>query len=245
MLKRYGVKNVLNLTQEFSYEPCFGVTFPVVKLAEVVAHFRPIEATKRLLDGGLLPSVAYELLEELGTDNVGVGGSYMLGIPHSSSDLDLVVYGQKRAFDFLEEFKGGEQDEEWIREASENYSIGESTVRTIYDVRARGVYKGLKYSVSFVDPNPLKPCTEVCRKLGPFEGEVEVEGNEYSALLYPARATVVRGVPDEVVSYEGVFSMALFKFKRLRLRGMLMECNSRRVLVLGDREVLPRVEVLL
>ena len=245
VLKRYGVKNVLNLAQEFSYEPCFGVTFPVVKLSEVVAHFRPLETTRRLLEGRLLQSEAYELLEEVGTDNVGIGGSYMLGISHSGSDLDLVVYGERRAFDFLEGFKGGVQDEEWIREASENYSIDINVIRSIYDVRVRGVYKGLKYSVSFVDPTPLKPCDEVCKKLGPFEGEIEIESNEYPALLYPSRARVVKGVPDEVVSYEGVFSMALFKFKRLRLRGMLMECNGRRVLVLGDREVLPRVEVLL
>ncbi len=245
VLKRYGVKNVLDVDQEYQYEPCYGVTFPIVRLSEVAYHFRPLCSTRRLLESGSLPPQAYELIETIGEDMLGIGGSHMLGISHQNSDLDLVIYGEKKAFEFLDEFRGGSPDPDWVKEASETYSIRPDVLEKIYDVRFRGVYKGLKYSVAFVDLLWTKPCETVCRKVGPFEGEVEIEPGSYLALLYPSRVEVVKGLPDEVVSYEGIFSPALFKFKRLKLRGMLMECDGKRVVILGDREVLPRVEVLL
>lgn len=244
VLKRYGVHNVLKLDQEFSFEPCFGVSFPIVRLSEVERAFRPRDSLNGLLREATLPPQALDLLQTLGTEDLGIGGSYMLGIQHEESDLDLIVYGERKAFELLGAFKGGDVDYEWVKEASENYGLSPEEVKGLYNVQLRGVYKGLKYSVSFVDPRPQKYCDEVCVKLGPFEGEVELVQNQFGALVYPSEVEA-KGPVDRVVSYEGIFSWILFSSKRVKARGMLMSCEGVKTLVLGDRDIPARVSRVL
>lgn len=243
-LKRYGVHNVLKLSQEFLFEPCYGVSFPVVRLSEVVKAFRPLEALRNLVRWDALSQAALELIQLLGSEGLGVGGSYMLGIQHEGSDLDLVVYGQRKAFEVLESFEGGEVDRQWLVEAAENYGLEAEEVRELYSVKLRGVYRGLKYSISFVDPRPKGYCKDVCTKLGPFEGEVELNPNQYGALVYPSEVEAKSGV-DKVVSYEGIFSWLLYSSRKVKARGMLMKCGSEKVLLLGDRDVPARVRRVL
>ncbi|BFH73289.1 nucleotidyltransferase [Sulfurisphaera javensis] len=253
-LKYYGVHNLLKVNQEFVYEPCYNVSFPIIYESNVLKHLRPEDKIKEVIKSpkNILENIALEIYDKIGVRNIGITGSLLAGISHSSSDIDFVIYGIKDGLDFLNSFNGFERDEDWILETSKNYGISIEDAKELYDLRVRGIYKGVKYSFLFVYPYPLKYCDKVCKNVGEGEIVADISDNTYS-IFYPSivvldNISLLKGeiTPKTLTSYEGIYSMLLFKSKRIHARGMLMECNNgESILIIGDRNVKGYVRRLL
>jgi predicted nucleotidyltransferase len=236
VLPKYGVHNLASSPQEFRWEPCYGASFPVLMRSRVRDHMRPEDAFDRLLRNerkSHLSGILFSLLEGLPSLKLGVTGSILLGIEHSDSDLDLVVYGRKGAEDFMAQFTGREPDPQWIVETSENYNLPLDAVKSIYDRRVRGVHRGVRYSFLFVREGVEKYCEQVCESRGEVRTSGELEG-DVEALFYPSRA-LMGGYT--VISYEGIFSTVMYGRRRVKVRGVLMSCDGERRVVIGAREV--------
>jgi predicted nucleotidyltransferase len=242
-LRKYGVRNLLSSPQRMEFEPCYDVSFPFLPVSQVKRHLLPEEGLEELLrkPAGPQGEALMTLVSTLGAMGLGVTGSMLSGTFHSRSDVDLLVYGCRRS---MEVFKGFQEDLSWVEKASRTYGLSIEEARSLYDVRRRGRIGGVGYSVNFVDDRPKRYCFKVCRRVGEQEIWATLRGN-CEALFYPAevnmeQAEVVRGpslIPTKVISYESVYSPLLFIEEKLRIRGMLMDCEGELQLLVGDREV--------
>jgi len=244
--KFYGIHNLMKISQSFLYEPCYDVSFPIILRSVIHMHLKPECKLKQIISrtNNRLEEIAVEIYENIGIENMGITGSLLAGISHGKSDIDFVIYGAKNSMDFMNSFKGFEKDDEWIYETQKNYKISIEVAKELYDVRVRGVYKGIKYSFLFVNPFPQKYCDKVCKRVG--EGEIIADISDNSnSLFYPSvvslsNVSIVKGeyFPKVLVSYEGIYSTLLYKAKRIFARGMIMKCNDGEIRILiGDRDV--------
>ncbi|WP_240938732.1 hypothetical protein [Metallosphaera hakonensis] len=246
ILKYYGVHNLMRSPQTFSMEPCYGVEFPVIYRSQIRRHILPEDVFEKVITNEKKinqSDTLFSLLDKVPNSRLGVTGSILLGIQHERSDIDLVIYGCKAAEDFMGSFKGGQPDPDWIAETSKNYSLDVSVVKGLYDIRTRGVYRSIKYSFSFVDDRPHPYCRDVCEVKEEVEVEGELEG-DCNSLFYPSIAYLYARDFYEIVSWEGIFSTALYKSKRVRIKGVRMECSKRQVILIGDRRTRGFVQVL-
>ena len=254
VLKFYGVHNLVRSPQSFIYEPCYDVSFPIVLRSAIYKHLKPECKLKQIIShtSNRLEEIVVEIYEKIGIKDMGITGSLLAGISHQKSDIDFVIYGEKNAVDFMSSFKGFERDEEWIYETEKNYIIPIEIAKELYDVRVRGVYKGIKYSFLFVNPFPQKYCDKVCKRVG--EGEIIADISDNSnALFYPSviflsNVSSIKGEykPKTLISYEGIYSTLLYKAKRIFARGMIMKCDDGEIrIVIGDRDVKGYVKKIL
>lgn len=246
VVKKYGVNNILNLDQKYIYDPCQGVTLPYIPLAEVRMHYNPVDSLHRVLRSprDKLEADVVKLVDGIGiSKGLGVTGSLMFGIQHHHSDIDFIIYGCKRALDFLETFEGFEADNDWLSEASSTYNLADP--RYFYDKRRRGVYMGRKFSFSFVDTRAGRFCKDVCKNVGYIEAEVFIEPNQCGSLFNPIRVEVKesttllgdRTLIDYVTSYEGIYSVPLFRGGKMIVGGLLRTCDGHNEILIGDRKV--------
>ncbi len=241
VLKYYGVKRLLASPQRFEYEPCYGVTYPVLYLSEVKTHIKPEEGLEKVIRESPKEKVYEALVDfiytyEIDVKKAGITGSLLLGIAHKNSDVDLVIYGYKSADDFVHDFKGFQGDNEWILETASNYGLPVDAVKKLYNNKTRGIYKGVKFSVLFVDDKPKRHCEMVCTQVG----EIKTKGTIYGdvkALYYPSSAVLQAEKEYEVLSFEGIFSSAMFGIHKVSVKGVLMKCDDREVILVGDRKV--------
>jgi hypothetical protein len=241
VLKQYGIHNLVKLEQKFNFESCYDASFPIVYLSEIRTHLKPEEKLNHLLKHSASDDLIYYLIDFIENyvrvSNLGVTGSLLLGNYHKNSDIDLVIYGCKNSLDFIESFKGFEIDKEWIIEANNNYNI--DFADKLYDNKRRGIYKGRRVSILFVDDKPWRYCERICRKLGRVRFKGLISG-DCKALFYPAVATVQSSNEYQIstiINYEGVFSSALLGDREVIVEGMLMKCEEENVVIVGDREV--------
>lgn len=246
VFKFYGVHNLVRLRQEFLYEPCYDVSFPIILLSNVYKHLKPEEKIKEIISRpkNRLEEIAIEIYEKINIRDLGITGSILADISHKNSDIDFVIYGERNANDFMNSFYGFERDYNWVIEAQDNYNLALEIAKDLYDVRVRGIYKGVKYSFLFVDPFPQKYCDKVCKRKG--EGEIIADIYDNSkALFYPSVVTlsnvsVLKGDyrPKVLFSYEGIYSTLLYSSRRILSRGMIMECDDGETrIIIGDRNV--------
>ena len=242
VLKEYGVKNMLKLNQDFTYEPCYGVSFPTIKKSRIRKHLLPEERLIEIIKSPKdeLEEKVVSLYYEAQPKRAGITGSILAGIHHEKSDIDLVVYGCKESVDFLESFSGFDEDKEWVIETSKNYGLSLDHAKSLYDKRVRGVFNGVKFSVLFVNDKVERPCQEVCVRIRKVKFRAEVEA-DCNALFYPSRVYLhnVSGLeekPSELISYEGIYSLLLYKQRTIEVEGMLINCNGEYKVVVGDRD---------
>ena len=244
--KFYGVHNLMKIPQSFVYEPCYDVSFPIILRSTVYKHLKPEYKLKQIIShtSNKLEEIAVEIYEIIGIQQMGITGSLLADISHEKSDIDFVIYGEKNARDFMDSFRGFDKDEEWIYETQKNYKIPLEIAKELYDIRVRGIYKGVKYSFLFVNPYPQKYCDKVCKRVSEGEIIADIDDNSNS-LFYPSvvllsNVSVIRGdyKPRVLVSYEGIYSALLYKAKRIFAYGMLMKCDDGEIrIIIGDRDV--------
>lgn len=243
VLKEYGVHNLIKLRQKFSFEPCYDVSFPVVMISEIREHLKPEEKMNEILnrlEDDDLELILLDFIEHnmVGYKNIGITGSLLAGIQHRDSDIDIVIYGEKEALDFIETFQGFDIDYNWIIEANINYGI--DFADKLYDRKRRGIYKGKRFSILFVDDKPWRYCEHICINREKARIRAKIVG-DYRSLVYPSTAyidTIFDGPHiDYIISYEGLYSSLLFGEKEIIAEGRLMECDDVNILLIGDREI--------
>lgn len=240
VLKNYGVHNLIKLPQRFEYQPCLDASFPVVYSSQIGTHLKPEEGLDKVIKGKVkeeFSEVILSIVDRVGYQGLGIGGSILTGLYHENSDIDVIVYGNKSlevyfSMDYLM------RDDEWILETSRNYGIPVEQAKELYDPRRRGIMMGKKVSVNFVDRRTKKICEEVCVQKGKVSFEASVESEQVEALFYPSMVNCDSRSDikiSEVISYEGIFSSLLFNGGRFHIEGILMECDGRNKVIIGDR----------
>ncbi|ARM75959.1 nucleotidyltransferase domain-containing protein [Acidianus manzaensis] len=242
VFKYYGVKNLLEITQEFQYEPCYGVKYPILSLSNIKNHYKPDEKILEIINKSHntdLEIIMLEILSKIKLNlRIGIGGSLLLGINHEKSDIDFIIYGKKSILDFINNFDGFEEDKDWIYETAQNYSLPLDLVKKIYTKKTRGTYKNIKYSFLFVDDIPWKYCEMTCEKVGKIEVEGIIENEGAKSLVYPSTGLLhTSNLTYKIISYEGIFNYIIYEGGNVKVRGMLMKCNDENVIIIGDREV--------
>lgn len=231
---------MLNTSQNFLFEPCYDVTFPVLLKSEITIHLKPEIKVREILNHTYneLEYRAIEILEKIGTNNTGITGSLLAGISHKSSDIDIILYGCKKTIDYIENPIYFEEDKDWIRDTISNYNLDLELAKRLYDKRRRGVYKGTKVSILFNSGISEKYCKKACRKIGSIKVRGVVSG-DCNALFYPSTSYLYDSSPriDLVVSYEGIYSSLLYGERKVEIYGMLMECEDEKIVIIGDREI--------
>ena len=251
VLRSYGIRNVLALDQEYVLDPRYGVTFPALRRSMIRKHLLPEDKAFQILrrPEDELEERAAQILSVIGSTEVGITGSLLVGIHHSLSDVDVLVYGCKRALEVMEGFNGFEEDREWLSEGRLTYGIDDPT--PLYSKSRRGKFNGVKYSVNFVSYTPYNP-PGLCEKKGEQVVRTWIQGGDCRSLFNPAivdlyQVKVLGGAkvkPEVLVTFEGVYSTLLFRGGEFQVKGMAMECDSENIMVLGDREVGGWIKVL-
>lgn len=187
---------------------------------------------------------------------IGVTGS-LLTKTHNVrvSDIDVVLYGCKCSMDFMESLSNFRTVRPSYAELSKHSILHDLPLDALVDIYPpfKKLIVGDKViNVIFVDDSqPPRYGSEIYVNLHPVELVVDVEPHNCSSLFYPSTATIERVVESQspklydlhnigsVVSYEGIYSYALYRGGRLRVRGILQKVISsgkHRVLVGGIEE---------
>lgn len=156
---RETLKTLRKLRQSYvRMDPVIGAEMSCVPLSDVVKHYSCEEAVKRLMAKGArneLEEKALDLITQLSgeagvkAENFGLTGSLLLGIHHSHSDIDLIVYGGENFWKTLEAvealgYRGKAEAEPFL----EKYPIGrEDAEKLASRVRHKGVYRGTLFSI--------------------------------------------------------------------------------------------------
>lgn len=159
-----------------AYDEYLGLELPAIPLNMVDRIFNPIDKARELLHSSNLVDdtlrLAKSLVEDLirgsgvSTDSVGISGSILVDLYTESSDIDIVVYGEKE----------GRKVYEFLKQAVDNPATGfkrygVDDLARLYRFRARetpmdfntfvaherrrvleGIYRGREYFVRLVLP---------------------------------------------------------------------------------------------
>ncbi len=269
VLKTYGVKSLhkyLTTHQELVLDPILNAYVPVVNLMHVRSYYYPELRFKEILSRAEdeLELTVLEFADLLRTncghvsDSLGVTGSLLTKTHNvNTSDVDVVMYGCNSSAGFLESidrFESLRPTQEVLMRYSKTYGIPAEVLGKIYPPFRGLMVRGKVVNVIFVDDSTQpRYGSEIYVNLLPVELVVEVPGRECTSLYYPSEARVDKVVEvlypkkdallsdgvESVVSYEGLFSYALYVGGRLRVRGLLQRIiptNKYRVLVGGVEE---------
>ncbi len=254
------------ITPSQVYDPKYGVMVLGVKKTNIIRHYKPHEKLEEILSSPRdnleadVVGIIYQL-NKLGipTRSLGVTGSILLGIHNIEfSDIDLVVYGCREAFNLVENLEGsknrlleplrGEALSKWVKCHSRAYRLPENIVKEYYAIWRRLVYRRREVSLVYVDPEPREwYYSRVYTYLGPAKIIVYVEPWQCRSIYYPSTTTaliekIVKGpeIPSrelEIVSYESLYTKPLVYGGRLVVEGALYKSSFGEYrLLVGVRE---------
>ena len=235
-----GLASVMRrLGARWRRDPLYGVEMPYASLYEVARLIRPREALEAFASrapGGSRPVEAlYTVVRGacVSLGDLGLTGSYAMGIFHSSSDLDLIAYdrGSQRLYDYFSGLRRGPSREylggvvlepyvdiSWRRARLHGISVTWTGVPRVWHCPPLESY----YSI----PTPNRV----------FRGSLRVEPGQLGALLYPP---CVEAGGYWVVSFEYNVGGALYEGGRIYVEGLL----GGSVVYLGAREYPGRVRL--
>ncbi len=198
-------------------------------------------------------------------DSVGVDGSIAVGIHNPSvSDVDLVVYGCREALEVVESARGSfeeappEVEAERLVRMAEVYRLPPEVLRAISPPYKRLYMRDRKREVNvmFASDAPGRYGERILVPTALVEAELAVEPGGCESLFYPGAARVSRVLDlrvlgslrrvdvepsrvSRVVTYESLYSYALYRGGELRVRGVLsVETPSGDlVITIGTREI--------
>ena len=195
-----------------------------------------LEAVDRLRDNCSIPSGA-----------IGVGGSILVGMHNPSvSDINLIIYGCKPTLDIalcedlgLDRLNPVTLSERVVRH-SRRTGLSPDTLLRIQPHFRNLELKGRPLGISFVKTISERYGERVLKQMGQVEVIAEVKGGECYSLTYPSRASVVRvkkiigkspSITEEplrmreeiteILSFDSIFSYALFRGGEVRIKGVL------------------------
>lgn len=257
-LSDYSVKEVirtLNYVRSLRpdyvyYDPTVGNEVMAPPLTGITRVFRTKERAAELLRSrdslpeGSLERRSVELMEWLAEsagiplDALGVTGSILLGIAHSGSDVDLVVYGEecvKRALRALSECSDDRLrlgvGSEWISQLRSQFRTTREDAELLASrVLNKGEFLGTRFSLFGVRQRPAQRHGESQYvSKGIVETVVEIT-DDIESLFTPVVYAVdeeVFGV-ERVVTYYGRLAGVLRPGDKLSIRAKLEEVRSDR-----------------
>ena len=248
VFKKYGAFRLLSLPQDFRYDSCLGTEVPYVKRSCITRHLIPEERAMELINnsGDEVEEDAVSIITELmKLGEIGISGSLLPKIHREFSDIDIVVYGCKSTLKIADELPSSFEDDPLIiNEISIDYSINEELARKIYSRIRRGKFGKRRYSITYVDDIPKRYCNKVFYSVGEGEVEVEVEGGECNSLFYPSISNISRVISNidkklvQVINFEGIYSYALYRGGRLKVRGLLQrDEEGNHYILIGDKRI--------
>jgi len=186
---------------------------------------------------------------------IGVTGSYLLGIAHAHSDIDIGFYGYYyavKAFEKINELLvegvvkplGSREVVVWAYREARSRGLEASHVLKLYRPWSRFVFDNIVVSTSFW-PNDIPNFSNLrysfnVKDRRVVECIVEVEPLEPGVVEFPARVPVIKsscGV-DELVLFDGLFKPILWEGGVYRVRGILLKKENGNCIVVGVREEL-------
>jgi len=206
------------------YDPNFGSEVPCVPTSDVLSAPDPLLRGREavLSPKDALEERFLELYNALRVRELGIGGSLLLKIHHSNSDLDVLIYPRGdplTLWEELEECSKLEDEREWPLRVARGLSIPVGHAKRLYSKAKRALFKGTPTSFAFVKRTFEKYGNSVSTPLGPFEGIIEMEPCP-EGLYYPHRCWAGRYL---VESYESAFAKVFAKGGKVRVRGYLWE----------------------
>lgn len=196
--------------------------------------------------------------------SVGVDGSIAVGIHNPSiSDVDLVVYGCREAVEVAETVQGSfdrlppEVEARRLAGMAEIYRLPPEVLRAISPPYKR-LYmrdRGREVNVMFASVEPGRYGERVMVPVALVEAELTVDPGDCGSLFYPGAARVGRVLDlrilgllrresvgssrvSRIVTYESIYSYALYRGGELRVRGVLSveRPTGDLVITIGTRE---------
>jgi len=264
VLRTYGVKSMhktASMFQGVEWDPVFNTYIPVIRYSQVSKYYYPEvrlwEIISRASDDVEVALLTFiDVIRgcmNVTYSSLGITGSLLPKIHNPKiSDLDVVIYGCREAREFVEScinnFKKVVLDNDKLVNQSRIYGISTAALRKILAPYKKLLVNGREANVLFVDnTQPKHYGSEVYLNLHPVELEVTVYGGDCRALFYPCEAVVERfnivrpaninldgGGIASIISYEGLYSYALYRGGKLRVRGLLQKVipiNEYRVII--------------
>jgi len=260
----YSADKVYDATPWEVYTPCYDQTIPAIPWSKVVSIHDPLERLISIIRSpkDMLEYKVAKLVENIFSSgsfrNIGITGSILAGI-HSVeySDIDLVIYDWRDSVNIIEYivenpsiFRGFEGDSlrSWGYRVASSTGLSLEDVLKFYRRWRRGFFDDREYSLIYNDGvyRELDNCIR-WRSLGVYEAYVELAGG-LDALNYPstglvektvyARGVEPRGDPLFIVSFEALYTPALYEGGRFYVRGLLQHNIDRDLyrLIVGVRE---------
>lgn len=233
-----------------TFDPRYGALMPYARLDEALDYVSPREALmRRALSGsGRSTHVLSKAIALLGRltgrpDELGLTGSYAMGIEAEFSDVDLVVYGGEAATRAYEGFRQVAAPVECRSEFGGLYVIG-------WPCRPwrRGVTSDVPVPLSWVGVPPeglASHCPPVVEGPGIHGLEkgtasLTIPSGQETALLYPPCVITEEGV--YVISFEYNAGGPLYEGGEVKVSGLV--ASRGRAIVLGSREFPGALELL-
>ncbi len=245
-IPHYGPKGLSSamrrLPGRWRWDPQYGVIMPYASIDEILMLIDPRRALSRLVKGFVRDPRPIEALHALvkgslvSVLDLGLTGSYALGIIHSASDLDLIAYGEEASLKLYSFFSE-------IREGPSREYLGGVILEPFVDLSwRRAVIEGISITWTGVPRiwhcPPLRDYYALTPPVKRRRLVVKVERGQYGALLYPPCVRTVEGL--WLVSYEYNLGQVFYNGGRMFIDAL----ESRGVLYIGLREHPGRVRIL-
>ncbi|AFZ71065.1 nucleotidyltransferase family protein [Caldisphaera lagunensis DSM 15908] len=217
------------------YDPIYRTQMPYIKQENILIYNNPKSVFKEIFlnsSNGLRynEESIFNLINELDIDNIGITGSYALGMQFEGSDIDLVIYGEKNSELFYDIFKNKAK----IIECKN--SFGGVIINGPCIPWRRGLYKNKAYSWTGVPENIASHCNalnnynriEIPNKVKDLN--ITIPEGQIGALLYPPCVKDVNG--RYVISFEYNAGYLLYMGGNLKISGL----SNEKIIVIGVRE---------
>ncbi len=220
-------------------DPLYGIVMPYASEYEIMKIIDPRTAVKRLVSEGSIDPRPLETLYTIrreagvGLDDLGVTGSYAIGIIHPGSDLDIIVYDDS-ALRLYEYFLS-------IREGPSREYLGGVVLEPYVDLSwRRARLGGLSVTWTGVPQYwhcpPLENYFAITPPLGIIEKVLYIEPYQIGALLYPP---CVRAGDYWLVSYEYNLGGPLYEGGVVKVRAI----SGGDTIFIGTREYPGRIRL--
>ncbi len=182
---RINVDEIYNEIKDYYlYLDCVGKKVPVVKKDEILEYYDPEEIYQKSIN--ILPKNIIELINYLKPQYVGLIGSYALGYQKSSSDIDLILYGNNsEIYENLLQIKR----KGLIFNCVDRYDkVSNTMTRNEYKLFAQrrvldSCYKGIPFTIRILRQIYSDQCNSIYKTLGSFKGEIEIYDNKENFLV--------------------------------------------------------------
>jgi hypothetical protein len=230
----YGISDAIKSSKiKMLYDPIYRIKMPYIKKEDIMIYNNP----KDVFTENFIYSYKYieslplfDLIKDLDIKQIGITGSYSLGMQYGESDIDLVIYGEKNVELIYNKFINNTN----IIECKN--SFGGVIIDDLCVPWRRGTYRGMAYSWTGV-PNEIAshcdPIKDYNKIIIPDKVEnlnVYIPNGQINGLLYPPCVRDSNG--RYIISFEFNAGYLLYNGGHLSISGL----SNEKSIIIGTRE---------